>query len=134
MRVIVGLLQRGDTCLIAQRLKADCYAGYWEFPGGKIEEGEDSASALQRELFEELGIQVISSKWFSCHTHYYPDKTIYLEAWLVHEYKGEPFGKEGQEIKWVSLTERFFLPLLQASLPVFEKLKKHFSTRTTLCL
>lgn len=126
VRAAVGIIRRDGKVLVAQRPIGKPYSGYWEFPGGKIEENESGADALKRELHEELGIDVIRSEhWFE-HIHPYPDKTVYLEMYLVTEFMGEPHGKENQELRWVTLAEIVELRLLEGNWPIIEKIKLLF--------
>ena len=86
-------------------------AGLWEFPGGKVEAGEDARKALVRELVEELGIEPLNARPMIRVRHAYPEKSVLLDVWYVDTFKGQPRGREGQEIKWVSrneLTQRKF--------------------------
>ena len=99
---VVGILTNPEGCiLIAERPSNKVYAGYWEFPGGKREQHEDTFSALIREFKEELGIHIVSAEPWVQTTHQYPDKTVYLDVWRVVEYQGKPRGVEGQRICWV---------------------------------
>lgn len=77
--------------------------GKWEFPGGKVEPGETVAYALERELFEEVGIAVTVSEHLMDIKHDYGDKLVWLDIHLVTHYQHEPFGKEGQIGQWYSL-------------------------------
>lgn len=124
IRVAVGILKRGETFLIAERPADKPYSGYWEFPGGKIEENELSLDALKRELHEELGITVVSAQHCFDHTHQYPDKTVLLEMWLVTEFLDEPHGKESQVLRWVTLPQMLELRLLEGNWPVIEGIKR----------
>lgn len=127
VRAVVGILKRDGKLLVGQRPAGKPYSGYWEFPGGKIEIDESSHAALKRELHEELGIDIVMAKpWFE-HTHAYPDKTVYLEMWLVTDFTGEPQGKENQLLKWVTLSEIMDLRLLEGNWPIIEKIKTLFA-------
>ncbi len=106
IHVVVGIIknQSGEV-LIAQRPAHKYCPGLWEFPGGKVEKNEDVFLALQREFHEEIGIQIISANpWFKFE-YTYPDRTVLLDNWCITNYSGEPFGAEGQLIRWVSPNE-----------------------------
>ena len=78
--------------------------GLWEFPGGKVEDGESVESALRREIHEENGIDVVKAKPLIRIPYQYPDKTVLLDVWEVLEYSGDPHGREGQPCDWVSIS------------------------------
>lgn len=126
IRVAVGIIKRDNQILVCERPIGKPYAGYWEFPGGKIEAEESGIEALERELFEELGIQVNQAEFWFDHRHVYPDKTVFLEMWLIKEFLGEPFGKENQAINWASFSQMLVMPLLEGNLPILEKIKSLF--------
>lgn len=75
--------------------------GLWEFPGGKLNAHETSLEALKRELNEELGIQIDRAQPLIKVMHEYEDKHILLDVWEVRHYDGEPYGREGQVVRWV---------------------------------
>ena len=120
--VVVGILKQGDKLLLAERPSDKPYAGYWEFPGGKVEEYENVQLALKRELYEELGIEVISSKHLFDHHHTYPDKRVLLEVWSVTQFLGQPRGKENQSLRWVTFTEMRELNLLEGNWVILDRL------------
>jgi 8-oxo-dGTP diphosphatase len=124
IRVAVGILKQNNRLLVAERPADKPYAGYWEFPGGKIEEGEVSLDALSRELHEELGVTVVqASHWFD-HLHRYPDKTVLLEMWVISEFSGELHGRENQQLKWVTFEEMQALRLLEGNLAIMERVRE----------
>jgi len=126
IRVAVGILRRDGNVLVAERPVGKPYAGYWEFPGGKIEPDESGLEALTRELHEELGIEVISAKpWFE-YEHRYPDNTVILEMWLVDQFSGEPHSKENQTLRWVNYSEMKALRLLEGNWPIMTRLIELF--------
>ncbi len=129
LHAVAGIIKRDDKILIAERPVGKPYSGYWEFPGGKIEQNESSQHALTRELHEELGIEVISAKHCFEHTHTYPDKTVHLEMWLVTTFLGEPHSKEDQALRWVSLQEMqsLSIPLLEGNWAIIEKIKRNIT-------
>lgn len=88
--------------LIARRADTQHQGGLWEFPGGKVEDGEAVEVALARELKEELGIVVTAARPLIKVKHDYPDKQVLLDVWEVSSFNGEPHGAEGQPLAWVS--------------------------------
>jgi len=88
--------------LIAKRPTDKHQGGKWEFPGGKVEAGESSAAALQRELEEELGIRILQTEPLIQIQHDYPEKSVHLEVSKVAGFTGNPYGREGQSVKWVT--------------------------------
>ena len=102
VHVAVGLLLRSNQVLIALRPKQSHQGGLWEFPGGKVEQGESVEVALSRELKEELGVDVHSANPVMQISHSYHDKKVLLDVWAVDDFSGEPCGIEGQPVKWVS--------------------------------
>ena len=101
--------------LLAQRPPGKAYAGYWEFPGGKIEPGERPHDALARELREELGIVVHRAAPWLVQRYRYPHAHVELHFFRVFDWKGEPVGHDGQAFAW-QIPGRFdVLPLLPAN-------------------
>jgi 8-oxo-dGTP diphosphatase len=99
--VAVGILQRPDgQVLFAQRPPGKAYAGYWEFPGGKIEPGESSHAALVRELEEELGVRVTAALPWLTQRHAYPHAYVELRFFRVSGWDGEVRPQEGQQVAW----------------------------------
>ena len=106
MCVVAGVLS--NTCgevLIAKRKPHQEQGGLWEFPGGKREAGEDSFSALSRELLEELGIRISKASPLLNHTHEYPARIVHIEFFRVDAWSGRTRSAEGQEIRWVKSNE-----------------------------
>ena len=127
--VAVGVLVQPDgRYLLAQRPEGKPYAGYWEFPGGKLEAGESVEDALARELHEELGIAVTACHRWHTLEHDYPHAYVRLFFCKVTEWTGEPHGREGQAFVWQSLPASVE-PLLPAALPVLELLAKDDAQR-----
>lgn len=98
-------------------------AGWWEFPGGKLESGEPPFAALERELHEELGIRVRSAYRLLRSTHSYPDKEVELDVWRVTAWDGRPKSHEGQRLEWVLPKELNDRQLLPADEPIVAALK-----------
>ena len=117
---------RDGKLLVAERPEGKPYSGYWEFPGGKVEDNETADAAIRRELHEELGIEVVDAEpWFE-HLHAYPDKTVLLDLWRVTEFSGEPQGQENQILRWVSYEEILHLRLLAGNLEILSQIKSLF--------
>ena len=115
--VAVGILQRPDRqVLFAQRPEGKPYAGYWEFPGGKIEPGESSLAALVRELQEELGIRVKGASEWLTQRHVYPHAYVELRFFLITEWDGEVKPLEGQRVAWQTPGAYTVSPMLPALL------------------
>lgn len=99
--VAVGILQRPDgQVLFAQRPPGKAYAGYWEFPGGKIEPGESAHDALVRELREELDVRVTGATAWITQQHVYPHAFVELRFFRVSHWQGEVRPQEGQQVAW----------------------------------
>ena len=91
--------------LIAKRPQHVHQGGLWEFPGGKVTEGEAPEQALYRELLEELDISIISYEPLIQVYHDYQDKQVFLDIWSVTAFNGEAKGAEGQECRWVNIAD-----------------------------
>ncbi|WP_206679413.1 Nudix family hydrolase [Endozoicomonas acroporae] len=102
VHVAVAVILGDDgRVLLAKRPEDKHMGGLWEFPGGKVEPGEDIRVALSRELREELAIGVVTFSPLIKIRHDYPDKSVLLDTWVVSGIQGEPKGNEGQLIQWV---------------------------------
>ena len=123
-RVAAGILRdAAGRVLIAERRCDGPYDGLWEFPGGKIGDGEDPAAALSRELIEEIGVTITASQPFMDLYFKYPDRSVDLEFFLVTAWHGEPAGLEGQALRWLLPSELHKVELLPADKPVIEALQ-----------
>mgnify|MGYP003384622559 CR=1 FL=1 len=117
VNVAVGVLIRPDgSALFAQRPQGKAYAGYWEFPGGKVEPGETIFAALQREFMEELGVQIEHGKAWCCVEHIYPHAHVRLHFHLCDVWQGEPQSLEEQAFAWHA--RQYPEPLLPATIPL----------------
>jgi len=117
--VVAGLIEDGEGRLLACRRPLDKHlGGLWEFPGGKVEGGEDAAAALVRELREELGVTVEPGAALGAVVHDYgrgPIRLIPLRCRIV---AGEPHPHEHREIRWCTVDELQQLDLAAADLPI----------------
>lgn len=123
VHVAVGVVRnsQGDV-LIARRPAQVHQGGFWEFPGGKVESGESLKSALQRELHEELDIDITRCRPLIRIPHHYPDKHVLLDVWLVETFNGIPHGKENQPIEWCPASELWSLSFPAANRPIIHSI------------
>ena len=102
VHVAVGvILDRQQNILLTKRAADAHQGGLWEFPGGKVEYGEELAVALQRELLEELGIEIGRTSPLIAVQHDYADKAVLLDVHVVWDFAGEAVGLERQPLAWV---------------------------------
>lgn len=121
--VVAAVLQQPDgRFLLAQRPPGKAYAGYWEFPGGKVEDGETPAAALSRELHEELGIDVVAAYPWLIREFDYPHAAVRLIFFRVRAWHGELQGREAQAFAWQQLNAIDVAPLLPANGPILQAL------------
>jgi 8-oxo-dGTP diphosphatase len=99
----VVLVDADGRVLLAQRPEGKSMAGLWEFPGGKVDQGETPEAALIRELHEELGIDVAASCLapFTFASHAYPDFHLLMPLYVCRKWSGIPMAREGQCLTWV---------------------------------
>ncbi len=114
--IIERMVEGGYEVLFAQRPEGKAYAGYWEFPGGKIEANESIAAASIREIEEELGIHVRSVEPLTSERFSYPHAHVELNFVTTREWSGEPHGREGQAFSWQRIDNIRVSPLLPALL------------------
>ncbi|RWR00522.1 nucleoside triphosphate hydrolase [[Pantoea] beijingensis] len=105
LQVAVGIIRNArQEIFLARRSASASMANMWEFPGGKVEEGESALQGLKRELLEETGINVVDANLFDIVEHAYDDLHVTLHFFLVEQWQGEPYGREGQPSRWVAQT------------------------------
>lgn len=125
VHVAVGvILDKNQNILIALRPEDAHQGGLWEFPGGKVEQGETVETALSRELYEELGLEFISCRPLIEVRHDYTDKSVLLDVWWVDTFNGLAEGKEGQPIKWVSPSALPDYAFPEANKPIIAAVQK----------
>jgi 8-oxo-dGTP diphosphatase len=120
-----ALVDRDNRVLIAQRPEGKPMAGLWEFPGGKVEDGETPEAALRRELFEELSIDVcpecLAPLTFASHT--YERFHLLMPLYLVRQWDGTLHPREGQKIAWVRAMRLADYPMPPADEPLLPALR-----------
>jgi len=115
--VAVGVLMQGEEFLLTSRPEGKVYAGYWEFPGGKLESGESVEQALRRELQEELGITIGQAQVWKTQMVDYPHALVRLHFCKVWEWQGELQMREAQSHAWQTLPVAV-VPVLPGTIPV----------------
>ncbi|MFQ6550917.1 8-oxo-dGTP diphosphatase MutT [Aestuariibius insulae] len=121
----VALIDVDGRVLLAQRPDGKDMAGLWEFPGGKVEDGESPETALIRELQEELGIDT----WESClapltfASHSYPDFHLLMPLFACRKWNGTPRSVENQALKWVKASDLSEYPMPPADIPLIPILR-----------
>ncbi len=121
--VAAALIDGAGRTLIAQRPPGKHLAGGWEFPGGKLEPGEQRRAGLARELREELGIEIGMARPLLRVKHTYAYGEVLIDMWVVREYRGEPRGLDGQALRWCSPAELAEAQLLPADEPIVAALR-----------
>jgi 8-oxo-dGTP diphosphatase len=118
--VAVGVLVREDgRFLLTSRPEGKVYAGYWEFPGGKVEAGESIEAALRRELMEEIGVTIGAVHPWRVEVVDYPHALVRLHFCKVFEWQGELHMHEGQRCAWEALPVQV-APVLPGTVPVLQ--------------
>lgn len=129
------MIDAAGRVLIAQRPSGKHLAGGWEFPGGKLEPGEERAAGLARELQEELGITIGAPRPLMRVQHAYPSRVVLLDMWVVKRYVGEPQGLDGQALRWCAQDDLPEADLLPADKPIVAALRlpERLTQLSTLC-
>ena len=122
-RVVAALILKDDTILACQRTRHQTMPLKWEFPGGKIENGEQPRDAMRRELEEELGIVAVIGDEVARIRHEYPNgASVELRFYAVSSFQGEIENRIFREIRWVPRSELLQLDFLEADLTLVRDL------------
>jgi 8-oxo-dGTP diphosphatase len=122
--VVAGVIRRDDgQLLITQRMAEDTLGGYWEFPGGKVDSGEELKAALQRELREEIGVETEIGAEIHQIVHAYPDRDVRLYFYEVRIISGEPQKLEVADLRWVTTDELMNYQFPEADRPLLNQLR-----------
>lgn len=129
VKVAAAILFFGNKILLTKRQQGKDYAGMWEFPGGKLENYETFKQALQRELFEELGLKVLEQ---NLEPYYYDEfvdgkkQQINIEFYLCKNYENIPESKEQQEIAYFAIKDIISLKMPPSDMGVLQKIALDF--------
>jgi 8-oxo-dGTP diphosphatase len=122
--VTAAIIMKDEKVFIAQRGSEDRLALKWEFPGGKLEDGETPEECLEREMKEEFGIEVSVGKFFAESIYTYDHDTIRLLAYITSWRSGELKPVEHRDCRWIAIEELASYELAPADIPVAEKLRR----------
>lgn len=126
INVTAGILfNNDDKVLIAKRRMGRHLGGYWEFPGGKIEEGEIPEESVIREFSEEFDVRIEVVQLFLENIHSYPEKAVKITSYIVKHICGEFVLRDHDEMQWVSIQDLLTYQLAPADVPIAERLKRN---------
>ncbi len=126
--VVAAVIWKGDALLAVQRPEGKDMAGFWEFPGGKVEPGESLEDALHRELKEELGLTPSETTFWREAEHDYGHIKVRLYFFHVRAFTGQPQGLEGHVLAWRTPDEACKLPFLEADAAILDALCANHAT------
>ncbi len=121
--VVGAVIRRGEAVLLAQRRPDRDEPSKWEFPGGKLDPGEEPQAALVRELREELGIETSIGDLYQVVLHDYADRTVHLMAFTTQIESGDPRPLDCQSVRWVPIRLLGTYDVCDADLPVVKRLQ-----------
>jgi 8-oxo-dGTP diphosphatase len=122
LTVSAAIISKGNKVLIARRSAKKHLAGYWEFPGGKTEDGETDEECLKREIKEELGINIKVEAFFMENIHQYEDQKILLKAFFCEHISGNFKLNDHDQIEWVEKGDFYKYIFAPADMPFVKSL------------
>ncbi len=128
IHIVAGIIfnQEKSQIFITKRPEDKHKGGFWEFPGGKVEQDETIERALVRELDEELGIQVTEQSLFEHLEYDYPEKSLKFDFIAVTGFNGQPYGREGQQGEWVDISDLSNYTFPEANVPILNRVISEF--------
>ena len=124
VKVTGALIKKGEKFLIGRRAQGEKSPGLWEFPGGKLEDGETLKECIKRELKEELSINAEIGNLFLHYNYHYPHISYKLYFFNIKKYKGDLIKTVHDKLKWVRLEDFHKYNFLAGDEPLIEKLKQ----------
>lgn len=124
INVVAGILKKDNKILIARKKEGKSLAGYWEFPGGKIEAGETPEESLVRELMEEMEINIKINEYVGESIYDYGNVVVSLKGYVAEILEGEIILSDHDKYEWVTLDEINNYKLAPADIPLVEDLIK----------
>lgn len=119
--VVAAVICRKESILVAQRRKGDLH-GKWEFPGGKVEPGEEPREALEREIFEEFSVRIRTEEFVASAEFFIGETPARLHAYFAEYISGDFDPADHQEVRWVGADELLRMDLAPPDVPVAERL------------
>ncbi len=124
MEVCAGILLKGKKILLGKRKSRDRFGGKWEFPGGKLEEGELPEDCIIREIKEELNLDIKNFRYFKSYIYRFKNVNLVIHSFFISEFFGELKNLEHDSLVWVFLDEIFSYDLLDGDKLLVEYLLK----------
>ena len=129
IKVVAGCIVQNGKVLLCQRPEGKSCELLFEFPGGKVEEGETNEEALKREIMEELGVEIDVFEAITSVEHHYPQKTIHLTLYHAKISRGEPVNKEHESLCFCSVEELSNYLLCPADYAMLPEIEKFFRSK-----
>jgi 8-oxo-dGTP diphosphatase len=125
IQVVAAVIFREEKLLCVQRAEheKEYISSKWEFPGGKVEHGEDSIQALKREIYEELHLEIGNIEFLMTVEHAYPDFHLVMHSYTCEISSGGPVLTEHVDMKWLSVDELAELDWAAADIPIVKHLQ-----------
>lgn len=128
LEVCVGILHNKNQFLIGKRKANDKFGGKWEFPGGKIDEGELPEECIIRELKEELNIDVLSLNHYNSYVQNSKNIKLIIHSFIINKYDGKPSMHEHDNLEWVEIKDIHGYDMIAKDIPLINRLKDEFPT------
>ena len=125
--VVAGIIKKKDRVLIGRRAPHEKAPGLWEFPGGKLEEGESKEAALKRELKEELGLETTIGSLYSSYVYKYPHVQYHLYFYNVSKFSGTLQFNSHDKLEWITIDQFADYDFLPGDEPLLKEMKNNYA-------